>query len=252
MTQFYSKYQYPRPGLYEDPDGVVRRFRRNVSVAGEGASILVVGCGTAEAVMVASENPKHWVIGVDSSPTSVDSSATLMRKMNLRNLEHHCCDFFDYADDGGHICAIASGVIHHVPRAIEFCEKIRSHVGPDGYLTGMVYNDEGREHILETRRETMKLSTPDEVRDYMFSLMDDHPSRLWWQRHDQSDNEVADTWLNPYAVHYTEGSMRVLLEAAGWQVNSFQPEPGKLGFVAQNSVMKDPQAENVREQRLGS
>lgn len=223
MTKFYSRFNYPHPSSYLSDGGkggVRPELVRGIQVM--VPSVMVAGCGTIEALMVARENPGSRVIGVDSSATSIEICRDLMRRNEtpIDNLELVVSDLFEFR--GSQVSAIVlSGVLHHVSEPLRLLSHLRLHLQDNGCITGFVYWTVGREHILETR-EVFKDYPKDSwgcqmVRDYLSSLPHTHPSRAWFEQYEKTDSEIADTWLNPYAVHYEEDELKDLLSSAGFK-----------------------------------
>ena len=111
----------------------------------------------------------------------------------------------------------------------------------EAFLVGMVYREEGRECIEETRKTFTDISATysgvKTVIKRMGIMLPEHPARAWFEKHDKNQAEIADTWLNPFARHYSVAGLRGLLERVGFSVE-MNAAPvgdfpnGKLGFVA--------------------
>src|SRR5882762_9232236 len=99
VRHFYDQYPYPRPidslekyrRLWQD------RQRRRADYHlfwparpyKEDLSILIAGCGTAQAAKHALRWPAAQVTGIDCSVTSVRHTELLKKKYEMRNLQVH-------------------------------------------------------------------------------------------------------------------------------------------------------------------
>jgi SAM-dependent methyltransferase len=205
VKQHYEEYTYPNPRRYNP----VKHRSGCAPVGWEGLKLLVVGCGCVEANMVAQHNPKSEVYGIDLSQTSIDISRALRRKYKQKNLKLLRMDILDLP--GSIIpevhCIAATGVLHHIPEIDKAVDVLADHLVPGGAFVGMVYSDRRPPFIRELngrfRRDMLS------VNDTKKALR--HLENEWFLRHDQSDSEIADTWLHPYFTEYSDKSLTELL-----------------------------------------
>jgi SAM-dependent methyltransferase len=103
-------------------------------------SILVAGCGTSQAAILAHSNPGASVTGIDLSQTSLDYSRALKQKHNLANLELQYMDLHEVASLGRKFDLIYStGVLHHLPDPQKGLEKLAQALADDGVMCLMLY-----------------------------------------------------------------------------------------------------------------
>lgn len=201
--------------------------------------ILVVGCGVAEGVIVANANPQSSVVGIDVSPTSINIAKSIKRKYRVRNLVLMNTDIkrvkgieannkptrFDY------VCA--SGVLHHIPDVENALEVIKDLLIPGGIFSGMVYSDKRPAYIRELNKFFRE-------NNYTVSMVREHLDECrnpWFLKYTKEDEELADTWLHPYFVEYSQESLHRLLENAGFidiKILHDQNDDNKLLFIANN------------------
>jgi SAM-dependent methyltransferase len=102
--------------------------------------ILVAGCGTSQAAILAHGNPAATVIGIDLSATSLEYSAALKEKHKLSNLELRQMDLHDAALIGQKFDLIYStGVLHHLPNPQAGLERLRDVLADHGVMCLMLY-----------------------------------------------------------------------------------------------------------------
>lgn len=103
-------------------------------------SLLVAGCGTSQAAILAYTNPKAKVVGIDLSEASLAHSAMLKEKHALSNLELHRLDLHKVAELGRTFDMITStGVLHHLPDPEKGLEALAGVLAEDGVMHLMLY-----------------------------------------------------------------------------------------------------------------
>ena len=103
-------------------------------------SILVAGCGTSQAAILAYNNPQATVVGIDLSNTSLEYTTALKNKHAIANLELHKLDLHDVASLGKTFDLIYStGVLHHLPHPQRGLESLRDVRADDGVMCLMLY-----------------------------------------------------------------------------------------------------------------
>jgi SAM-dependent methyltransferase len=226
VADFYRQHPYPC-ARYFSP------LRHQASAAPtlfEG-DVLVVGCGTIEANLVAQHNPRARVVGIDVSDPSLRVSRAVRRKYRQRNLTLLASDVrvfeprqFDWV--------VASGVLHHVEDDRGMVTAIRERLKLDGVVAGMVYSDRRPPIIRELNaRFRAEGFTVADVRRYLERWPNE-----WYETHVANDEELADTWLNPFFREYSEEQLADLLSPIGVPAMDLDgPFDNKLSFVCRRT-----------------
>ena len=236
--EHYDRFAYPRPENYIAPNG---KLGSNVHMGAVECDTLVVGCGTIQALLIARDSPNFLITGIDTSTTSLEWARAQAKKEKIANvelIEANVCNF-KYTKSFRHV--IASCVLHHIPEIDEALNNIKTNLldpNEKSSLYGHVYKKKHRGHILQTRKmlQATGRKTCDEVRTYLLSLNEYHPSRIWFNHYGKDDNEIADTWLNPYAVHYDQKKWINVLGRNGFTYVKWEkilrPKSGLMGWWA--------------------
>ena len=241
---FYETFPYPNHNHYLCECGRIDpkwetpfKSRWSSLKARRPLRILVAGCGTIETNIVARVYPRSDVVGVDLSETSVAVSRRLAALEHKSNMTWVVADLMLWEPTVTFDIIVATGLIHHVRDSTRLLGRFNRWLDPQGgCVTGMVYGGEDRAAVREGWNLFSDVPrTPDgveEVRRRMSLLLPEHPMRRWYDTREQSASEIADTWLNPYYMDYTERSLKQLLECGGFCGVDTKTVPGKILFVA--------------------
>jgi SAM-dependent methyltransferase len=218
---FYERHPYPPPvadlDRYRQSCTDARR-RADAHLLWPGAayrddrSILIAGCGTAQAARYALRWPRAQVTGIDLSATSIAQTEKLKRKYGLANLELRQLAVENARELGrsfDHI--VSTGVLHHLPEPEQGLRALHDVLAPDGALQLMVYAPYGRAGVYLLQEYCRRLaigSSAQEIRDLAQSLAalpPDHPL-VALLRHSpdfQSEAGLADALLHPQDRAYS-------------------------------------------------
>jgi SAM-dependent methyltransferase len=235
VSDFYEDHPYPPPRddleayrrLWDD-----RRRRADFQLFWpddayrEDRSILVAGCGTAQAAHYAVRWPQAHVVGIDVSAKSIAFSEMLKRKHGLANLELRHLPLERAADLGRsfeHV--VCTGVLHHLPDPDAGLRALRDALTPNGALHLMVYAPYGRAGVYMIQDYCRRLgvgATPQEIADLAASLKalpQDHPlAPLLRSSPDFADKAgLADALLHPQDRAYSVPQLMDLLQRGGLQ-----------------------------------
>ena len=186
--------------------------------------ILVAGCGTNQAAVLAYTNPHASVVAIDVSQPSLDHHHFLKEKHALTNLELRLLPI----EEAGKLARefdliVTTGVIHHLAspetgmKALARC--LRSH----GVLAVMLYAKYGRvgvEMLQEAFRE-MGLDQSDAsitmVKEALRELPQDHPVRSYLPLAPdlEFDAGLVDTFLHERERSFTVDGCRKLVSSGG-------------------------------------
>ena len=154
LAEQYNNYMYPEPCknidkewikntiFYDsDPNFNWHKLWPEKPYSTTKLFILVAGCGTHQAAILAKCNPNHEFIGVDVSKNSIAHNKKLIKKHGIQNLKLYCNDFrllkfkkkFDYI--------ISTGVIHHLDDPGSALHYFNENLKKDGVIYLMVYGD---------------------------------------------------------------------------------------------------------------
>jgi len=189
----------------------------------ERKRVLVVGCGTTEAVIVAQQEPMIDVVGIDPSDASIKIARA--NADGVENLSLHCFSLKDFAYDApglfdGIIC---SGVLHHVPMVVNFVRELRRRIKSGHPLSVMVYGDKQRGFVIDFATMLRALNVEPNAEGIAFTrhllnkLRFDHPARKFTAQTDNTDAQIADLWLHRYFRQFSAPSLFHLMELGGFR-----------------------------------
>lgn len=185
--------------------------------------VLVVGCGTTEAVIIAAQNPFVDVVGIDVSPSSVATARNLAAKEGISNVELVNGDFLDVPmPEECYDAAICSGVLHHIRYPEPFVRRMRAWCRAGARACVMVYGDIVRSFLPAFCQALRSMNVrPDYegvavVRGIIALMPDYHPVRAFFETTDRSDAQIADLFLHPYFRQYAADDFVRLMQDNGF------------------------------------
>ena len=190
----------------------------------EGLDILVAGCGTNQAAIIAYTNPSARVVAIDVSQASLDHHRWLADAYSLDNLQLHRMPIEDVASLGRDFdLIISTGVLHHMDDPRAGMRGLAERLRPEGVLAVMLYASFGRIGVqimqsifrdLGLRQDEASLAT---VRDAIGQLGPQHPLAGYLALAPDlgDDAGLVDTFLHGREVAYTIDECRDLVESAG-------------------------------------
>lgn len=186
--------------------------------------VLVAGCGTQQAAMLAACNRDCAIIGVDVSAPSLAETDRLRRLHGLDNLELRELSLFDAGRIGGRFDVIyASGVLHHLPDPEAGGRALREVLEPDGRFCAMLYGLAARVgvYMLQTAFRIVGLRQDERgvetVRKVFAALPERHPAVSFAAplKDMQEDAGVVDLFLNPQDRGYTVPDVMAFADSLG-------------------------------------
>ena len=234
IAAFYTSHPYPPPVDDLDADAATWRDgdRRRVEhhrlwpslPLRTDHSILVAGCGTAQAARTAIRHPGAHVVGIDVSPTSIDATQRLRDRHQLTNLEVRLLPIEQVGDLSrrfDHI--VCTGVLHHLEDPQVGLRALVDALTPDGAMHLMVYATYGRTGVAMMQdycRRLGVLATDGDIAELVTSLRElpaGHPIRhLLSTAPDFGHHDaLADALLNPRERSYTVPELLALVDDVG-------------------------------------
>jgi len=234
VRSFYERMPYPAPlanldrhiELYRNPQRRRARFHLVFPTGSpqDSQQILVAGCGTSQATIVALREAGSYVTAIDISETSLNHTERLQQKCALKNLELHQLSILDVGKLGRTFDQIiCTGVLHHLPDPDQGLQSLRDVLNRDGAMQIMVYAAFGRSGITMMKAYCRLLGitpSPPELQDLgttLNHLPEDHPlTPLLHKAKDfRHPDALADALLHPQDRAYTVPQIYEWLDRGG-------------------------------------
>ncbi len=261
IVAFYDRHPYPPPVDDLDaiasrsstgPDRVAHHLIWPDRALDSTGSILVAGCGTAQAARHALRNPDAEVVGIDVSETAIEHTRRLIERHHITNLRIEQLAIEEVDRSGrrfDHI--VCTGVLHHLDDPAVGLAALRSVLAPHGAITLMVYAPYGRTgiYLLQEYCRRLGLSTdPADITELVATLgelPDGHPlSRLLRTSPDfQHDDALADALLNPRDRAYAVPELLALIEGADLRFGRWERQAPYLPDCG--SISETPHAARI-------
>ncbi len=238
LIQQYNAYAYPAPIL--DLDAYVRNGGRDLSdpatmrrkfwpkpVEPDALKILVAGCGTNQAAILAHCNPHCFVTGVDASLAAVENHRQLKAKHQLSNLyvSHSTLGDLDTiaAMQGKFDLIICTGVLHHMESPVMGLHALKRVLAPNGVMSLMVYGQHQRQGIYWVQEALRTLNAPrnesgiDLAKEVIKLLPEWHPAQFYLRQAPDlgTDAGLVDTLLNARDRAYSVPEVLRLVDECG-------------------------------------
>ena len=234
VSSQYERWVYPEPILdlhiwlednwqWADPSHSHRLFWPDRETVTD-LDILVAGCGTSQAAILAYTNPTARVTGIDVSQPSLDHHRRLKNSHALENLDLHVLPIEDVAMlDRDFDLVISTGVLHHLADPVAGLAALAACLRVDGVASLMLYARYGRigvEMLQDLFREfglEQDESSVQMVKEAIATLPADHPvqSYLAIAPDLQFDAGLVDTFLHGRDRSYTTTECIELITSAG-------------------------------------
>lgn len=194
------------------------------------ADILIAGCGTNQAAVLAYTNPAARVVAVDISQPSLNHQQYLKDKHGLWNLELHLLPIEELGSLGLDFdLVVSTGVLHHMADPQAGMNAVASVLRPDGVAAIMLYAKYGRVgiEILEGVFRDLGLRQDDAsiavVRETLANLAADHPVQGYVKIAGDlpSDAGLVDTFLHGRQQSYDVDGCLDLVHTAGLEFQSW-------------------------------
>ena len=225
--------------------------------------ILVAGCGTNQAAVLAFTNPAANVVAIDVSQPSLDHHSALKDRYGMRNLELHLLPIEELGALGREFdLVISTGVLHHMAEPQTGMKALAGCLNPDGVIAVMLYGRYGRigVEIMQSVFRDLALEQNEAslfaVKEAVALLPKDHPlhSYISMAPDLQFDAGIVDTFLHGRDRSYTVADCLDLVASAGlifqdWYLKSsyYPPTPPGGGFYAAVAALPEAQQWSVME-----
>ena len=273
VSSQYERWMYPQPILdlrgwlannwqWFDPSHASRMFWPDRD-SRPGMDILVAGCGTNQAAVLAFTNPEAKVVAIDVSQPSLDHHAYLRDRYAMKNLELHRLPIEEMHSLGRDFdLIISTGVLHHMAEPKAGMKALAGCLRPDGVAAIMLYAKYGRigvEMLQGVFRELgLRQNDPSVlmVKDALATLPQDHPVRSYVAVAPdlQFDAGLVDTFLHGRERSYTIDDCLDLIASAGLVFQDlflksayYPPAASTSAFHAAVSALPAPQQWSIME-----
>jgi len=232
----YEAYSYPPP--IEDAAAFLRQWGpptcdpkfAGIQLWPEGRPrqelrILSAGCGSAQAPLIALNNPDCSVLGIDLSETSLAHTKRLRDRHGLKNLEVRQMSLLDVgALDRSFDLILCTGVLHHLPDPDAGLKALADVLDPAGSMALMLYGKAGRTGVYLLQDILRRLGAgPDAeglamARELLKFVRPNHPLIATTGKlpHDLTEDAgIVDMLLHPQDRAYSVLEVMAFVEAAG-------------------------------------
>ncbi|MCP9790013.1 class I SAM-dependent methyltransferase [Cyanobium sp. Maggiore-St4-Cus] len=196
----------------------------------KGIDILVAGCGSNQAAVIAYTNPDARVVAIDVSQNSLDHQQLLKERYDINNLELHLLPIeqakslnleFDLI--------ISTGVLHHLLEPKQGMKALAECLRKEGVIALMLYAKYGRigvEMLQGVFRELGLGQNEDSilmVKEVLAGLGQDHPIWPYFLIAEdlKFDTGLVDTFLHQRDRSYSINDCFELVNSAGLVVQDF-------------------------------
>jgi len=234
VSSQYERWVYPEPIVdlpawvetfwqWPDPSHSHRLFWPNRATA-DDLDILVAGCGTNQAAILAYTNATSRITAIDVSQPSLDHHRFLKDKYGLDNLELHLLPIEEVASlERDFDLIVSTGVLHHMADPAEGMAALAACLRPDGVVTLMLYARYGRIGVEMMQGVFRELGLAQDqvsvqiVKEALAVLPAEHPlqSYLTIAPDLQFDAGLVDTFLHGRDRSFTTGDCIELVTSAG-------------------------------------
>jgi SAM-dependent methyltransferase len=220
IKSHYENYNYPEPVqdinkeliennivYYDDPTYNWHKIFPEKPFSKDKISILIAGCGTEQAAIIAKLSPQHEVIGIDLSSSSLKHQEKLINKHKINNLKLINSDFREIKFDKKFDIIISTGVIHHLEDPGSALEYFYNNLKDDGAISLMVYGNKSTHATNELRKLFFKLNfkhdkeSIESVRKIYNKINPYHPGVI----HTKNSSELKyDSGIVDHILHQSE------------------------------------------------
>lgn len=230
IVDFYDKWSYPNFNNFNleellklgardisDPSINWNKFWPNRS-KNDKLNILVAGCGTVQASIIAAQNKNCFVTGIDISEKSIEIQKNNAK--NLSNIELLESSILEYNTDQMFDLIVCTGVLHHVEDPVNNINHMTNMLKDTGVMCIMLYNYTGRHGVYQIQKLVKMLKLENnltgarQLAEIIDKLPEDHSVKKYIERTQEVDylENFMDTFFNPYDRPYTIFDVKELVD----------------------------------------
>lgn len=232
IEKFYNDWSYPDLGSHSLADLVSNGFRDKSDPSYNWSKffknkekfsnikVLVAGCGTYQAGLIAIKNPYADIVGIEISKKSLEIQKRVCLDEGLKNIVLIKSSILDFETTDKFDLIICSGVLHHTIDPLKNLQKLSSLLKENGVLSLMIYNESLRYGIYKVKSLIKILKLSNSIEDAqkissLISLLDESHSLIKYIKKNselQYLNNFMDTFFNPIDVAYTPITLKNLIK----------------------------------------
>ena len=242
LKEHYDNYIYPIPidDIEEefikkkkryifDPTYHWHRIWPELPYSSKQLNILIAGCGTNEAAVMAMCNPNHIVTGIDLSKSSIFHQKKLLDKHKIHNLKLLCDDFRKINFNHKFDLIISAGVIHHLSNPESALKYFYENLTENGAVALMVYGEKTGLMITEIKKIFNKLKLDhnkksiDLIKVLINQLNPSHPLYLFSKKSldFQYDSGIVDLFLHKSEKFYSIKDLINIFSRNNFNIKNF-------------------------------
>jgi SAM-dependent methyltransferase len=217
LTKHYNEFIYPKPiedideefinkkkYYLNDPTYYWYKIWPEKPYSNQKLNVLVAGCGTHQAAILAKLNPGHFFVGIDLSTNSIAHQEKLIKKHKIQNLELICNDFREVKLKEKCDLIISSGVIHHLDEPGSALKYFNENLQEDGVISLMVYGNKSIYPVNEIKKAINILhldhskKSINSIKSLFERLNPNHPAKILLKNYNDLsyDAGVIDMFLH--------------------------------------------------------
>ena len=244
LTDQYNNYIYPKPteNLSEewikknrfqicDPNYCWHRLWPEKPYSSKRLDILIAGCGSDQAAILAKCNPNHNFVGIDLSENSLKHEKKLIQENKIDNLKLYRNDFRSVKFKNKFDYIISSGVIHHLDDPGTGLKYFNENLKDEGVIYIMVYGDKKSYATNQVKQLFKKLSLKQNQESISFvmntvnRLNNLHPAKIFAETEIKQDlshpSGVVDFFLHKKENFFSIKELIKLLNANKLIIKNF-------------------------------